>query len=266
MVDWNLNPAWTELQDIVRQQVTSTTGITDEMFNSLMENVQYCKNNLGMSDVRVGSVITNTLEPGNLASVSCTERLVDNYTYLDFVFNIPRGKDGMGTYINGEPTPVYFTSNPQSQINDLKQQNTSQSSQIENLGQADQNLQSQINDLKQLRIERISVWKRKTIEEGKVLSVNSNQFNMKTASYWGNCLLFELRMCCFSGGGLNEPTTTYFVSRPTSGNAERIPCTCGANAQELGVFSPTIYSDAIIIYNYTPYPIYLDEVFVWIQK
>lgn len=148
MAGWNLNPAWTELQDIVREQVTSTTGITDEMFNSLMENVQYCKNNLGMSDVRVGSVITNTLEPGNLASVSCTERLVDNYTYLDFVFNIPRGKDGMGTYINGEPTPVYFTSDPQSQINDLKQQSTNQSEQIKTLGQVDQNLQTQINDLK----------------------------------------------------------------------------------------------------------------------
>lgn len=61
-----------------------------------------------------------------------------------------QGEAGIGCSINGVPTALDFTSNPQSQLNDLKQQNTSQSSQIENLGQADQNLQSQIDVLKKL--------------------------------------------------------------------------------------------------------------------
>lgn len=56
-----------------------------------------------------------------------------------------QGEPGIGCSINGVPTALDFTSNPQSQLNDLKQQNTNQSSQIESLGQADQSLQSQID-------------------------------------------------------------------------------------------------------------------------
>lgn len=58
-----------------------------------------------------------------------------------------QGEAGIGCSINGVPTALDFTSNPQIQLDELKQQNTSQSSQIENLGQADQNLQSQIEAL-----------------------------------------------------------------------------------------------------------------------
>lgn len=61
-----------------------------------------------------------------------------------------QGEAGIGCSINGVPTALDFTSNPQSQLNDLKQQNTSQSSQIESLGQTDQNMQSQIDVLKKL--------------------------------------------------------------------------------------------------------------------
>lgn len=42
-----------------------------------------------------------------------------------------QGEAGIGCSINGVPTALDFTSNPQSQLNDLKQQNTSQSSQID---------------------------------------------------------------------------------------------------------------------------------------
>lgn len=58
-----------------------------------------------------------------------------------------QGEAGIGCSINGVPTALDFTSNPQIQLDELKQQNTSQSSQIENLGQADQNIQSQIEAL-----------------------------------------------------------------------------------------------------------------------
>lgn len=58
-----------------------------------------------------------------------------------------QGEAGIGCSINGVATPLDFTSNPQTQLDELKQQNVSQSSQIENLGQADQNLQSQIEAL-----------------------------------------------------------------------------------------------------------------------
>lgn len=58
-----------------------------------------------------------------------------------------QGEAGIGCSINGVATPLDFTSNPQTQIDELKQQNTSQSSQIENLGQTDQNIQSQIEAL-----------------------------------------------------------------------------------------------------------------------
>lgn len=42
-----------------------------------------------------------------------------------------QGEAGIGCSINGVATPLDFTSNPQSQLDDLKQQNTSQSSQID---------------------------------------------------------------------------------------------------------------------------------------
>ncbi len=125
-------------------------------------------------------------------------------------------------------------------------------------------LQGQINGLK-YPIKKISLWKRNTIEEGKIESVNSRYFTgINFKDY--NILIIELRMCMFSGGELSEPTTTYFAN-PVSSNTERIPCTCGGNAQELGVFSPTPFFDSnqLIIYNYCPYPIYLDEVKIWTQ-
>ncbi|MDY4592612.1 MAG: hypothetical protein SO434_04335 [Eubacteriales bacterium] len=58
-----------------------------------------------------------------------------------------QGEAGIGCSINGVPTALDFTSNPQIQLDELKQQNTSQSSQIENLGQTDLNIQSQIEAL-----------------------------------------------------------------------------------------------------------------------
>lgn len=42
-----------------------------------------------------------------------------------------QGEAGIGCSINGVATPLDFTSNPQSQLDELKQQNTSQSSQID---------------------------------------------------------------------------------------------------------------------------------------
>lgn len=42
-----------------------------------------------------------------------------------------QGEAGIGCLINGVPTALDFTSDPQSQLNDLKQENTTQSSQID---------------------------------------------------------------------------------------------------------------------------------------
>lgn len=61
-----------------------------------------------------------------------------------------QGEAGIGCSINGVPTALDFASDPQIQLDELKQQNASQSSQIENLGQTDQNMQSQIDVLKKL--------------------------------------------------------------------------------------------------------------------
>ncbi|MGN0789583.1 MAG: hypothetical protein ACI4MY_06550, partial [Christensenellales bacterium] len=59
----------------------------------------------------------------------------------------PQGEAGIGCSVNGVPTALDFTSDPQSQLDKLTQQNTNQSSQIATLGQTDQNLQSQIDTL-----------------------------------------------------------------------------------------------------------------------
>lgn len=60
-----------------------------------------------------------------------------------------QGEPGIGCSVNGVAKPLDFSSDPQVQLDELKEQNTNQSSQIETLGQTDQNQQSQIDELKQ---------------------------------------------------------------------------------------------------------------------
>lgn len=94
MATWNLDPPWTELVDIVAAQVTKDMGMTDHMFNLLMENVQYCYNHLSGISVRIGTVTTKTGETGTNSNVEVFVRIEGSYAYFDFVFTIPRGDVG----------------------------------------------------------------------------------------------------------------------------------------------------------------------------
>lgn len=160
-----------------------------------------------------------------------------------------------------------FTSDPQSQLNSLNTNKTSVK--VNGVQQTELNFtsdpQTQINNIHK-PVRKVSLWKRSTVDEGKIESKNSRIFQGINFKNYIN-LIIELRMCCFSDGGLNEPTTTYLIGIG-SGNTERIPCTCGPNAQELGVFSASAFfsSNDLNMYNYTSYPIYLDEVIVWTQS
>ena len=86
MATWNLDPPWTELVDIVAAQVTKDMGMTDHMFNLLMENVQYCYNHLSGISVRIGTVTTKTGETGTNSNVEVFVRIEGSYAYFDFVF------------------------------------------------------------------------------------------------------------------------------------------------------------------------------------
>lgn len=44
MAQWNKTSAWTELENIMTKQATRKTGLTEEQFNAIVENIQYLKN------------------------------------------------------------------------------------------------------------------------------------------------------------------------------------------------------------------------------
>ena len=96
MADWNLTPAWVPITEIYAQKFTKIVGATDDIFNKIVENMQFLYNNIGGANVAVGNVTTETLENGFLADVEVTDRKdpVRDWTYLDFKFQIPRGPKG----------------------------------------------------------------------------------------------------------------------------------------------------------------------------
>ncbi|MGN0804070.1 MAG: phage tail protein [Candidatus Coproplasma sp.] len=88
-----------------------------------------------------GSRYTETISGSNISLLEKDFLKVSGATNV-YLYNSDtqligvRGKDGAGCYVNDEPTPVYFDSDPQTQI--------------DTLGQTDQSLQSQITALKNL--------------------------------------------------------------------------------------------------------------------
>lgn len=127
MADWNMNPSWVAITDIVAQQVTKDVGVTDDMFNKVVENLQFLYNNIGGANVAVGTVSTTVVDSASLADVTVTDRKdpVRDWTYLDFVFKIPQGPTGktpnlqIGDVVTGLQAAATITGTPEEPILNL---------------------------------------------------------------------------------------------------------------------------------------------------
>lgn len=121
MAGWNQDPAWVELSDIIAEKVSKDVGMTDTMFNALMENVQFCYKNLNVSNIRVGTVTTKP-STGSSISVTITNRIETPYTYIDFVFFIPDFTGEAGIIISdtqpADPNVIWLKPNGSSALGD----------------------------------------------------------------------------------------------------------------------------------------------------
>lgn len=92
MAQWDQNPPYTELEEIMTEKATRDVGLTAEQFNKVMENIRYLKNLYDLYAVEIGTVQTIYAPPGTDFDVSITHRQVpsgdDVLDYLDFVFTI----------------------------------------------------------------------------------------------------------------------------------------------------------------------------------
>lgn len=109
MAQWNSNPAYTELDQIMAEEATRKIGLTAEQFNKVMYNIAYLKKLYGLYKCDIGNITIEYAAPGADFDVEIVHRqetvdgeLID---YLDFKFTVATAKITASTQVEQiEPT------------------------------------------------------------------------------------------------------------------------------------------------------------------